>query len=126
MGSIPHIYQREGLSLGDSNRGCPVARDHPTCFAMLILNTAEFLQREQAKFTTKIIDSELLIEETPSFGINRLRVLQQQICSSDFRTGHPFEIMDNSFLNPGNPRHPWFQFLVVAQNHTESFCHVAL
>ena len=38
-----------------------MARDHATCFAMLILNTAEFFQREQAKFTTKIIDTELLI-----------------------------------------------------------------
>ncbi len=45
MGLLPHIYQREGRSLGDPNRSCLVARSYSTYVAMLIWIAAEFFQR---------------------------------------------------------------------------------
>jgi len=44
MGSIPHIYRREGLSPGDPNQSCPVPRNHAACFPTSIPVRTEFLQ----------------------------------------------------------------------------------
>lgn len=46
MGSIPHIYRREGLSPGDPNQSCPVARNHAACFPTSIPIRTEFLQSQ--------------------------------------------------------------------------------
>ena len=62
MGSIPHIYRREGHSPGDPDRSCPeVPRSHATRFAMLVPGGAEFLQREQSKFPTEVSDAQLAV-----------------------------------------------------------------
>jgi hypothetical protein len=54
MGSIPHIYRREGHSPGDPDRSCPdTSRSHSTRLAMSVYHGAELFQREQSELPAK-------------------------------------------------------------------------
>ncbi len=44
MGSIPHIYRREGLSPGDPNQSCLTTRNHAARFPTSIPIRTKFLQ----------------------------------------------------------------------------------
>ena len=61
VGSVPHIYRREGHSPGDPNRSCPMTGNHAACLAMSISVRTKLLQGQQSKFTAEESHPELLI-----------------------------------------------------------------
>ena len=61
MGSIPHIYRREGLSPGDPRRGCPVSGNDFAYVAMGVAICAKCFQGQESEFSSEIPAPEFVI-----------------------------------------------------------------